>query len=235
MQRLLAILCLALLAGCAAPVENMSFVSPGKGRWVAIEQAAPDASKDELLPSVRLRLASRWGGGPVIFEGAESLCGSTVLWTDDANLLLRVPADRAPFLRVKDGDLWKGVTLHVALHEDMVKMEKWSKDGLWRLVVIQTCETENWNLYLRRAGEPTFNEAMKTGWDDPDLFGGFEATQPPIELKWTGLRSAEIQVPGKSYGVTTRRKIGEVTLSWKFLAHYKVPEGNFQKLEPIKR
>ena len=225
---------LLFAAGCAKPVPNMSFVSPGQSRWVAIEQVMPDPAKDELVPTVRLTLKDRFRS-LVLLEGAESLCGTDVIWNSDDALSLSVPGDRESCLKVKDGAQWHGVTLSVVAHEKLMKMEAWSADGLWRLVVLQTCETENWNLYLRRAGEPTYNEAMKTGWDDPDLFGGFEGTQPPVSLKWTGERTAEIQVPGKPYGVTTRDKIGEVTVHWKFLTHYKLPEPAFQTLEPIKK
>lgn len=234
MRHAFIILSLSLLLSCAKPVANMSFVAPGGGHWVAIEQAPPDEAKDELLPTVRLRLMNGWRS-KLILEGAESLCGTTVQWQDDKNLMLRLPGDRAGCARAADGESWDGVALRVLAHEDLLKMEQWSADGLWRLIVLQTCETENWNLYLRRAGEPTYNEAMKTGWDDPQLFGGFEATQPPLALRWTGPRSAEIEVPGKSYGVTTRDKIGEVTVHWKFTPHAKVPEPAFQTLEPAKK
>jgi hypothetical protein len=227
--------CLLALAGCAQPLPNMSFVSADKSRWVDIEQVAPRAEKDELLPTIRLRLRERWHTGSLVLaEGLETLCGTNVAWQEDGSLLVRLPADRVEFLKIREGEGWSGIPLHVAAHEDQVKLSRESPDGALRLVVIETCETESWNLYLRRAGEPNFNAAMQAGWDDPDLVGGFEANQRPLSLGWTGPREAEIQVPGKRYGVTVRDRVGEVRVHWRFLPKASPPEAPFETLSPIK-
>jgi hypothetical protein len=225
---------LVLLSACNAPRANMAFVSPNGKHWVSMEQVAPLPDGESLLPTWRLRLQDAWHSqGALLLDGVETLCATEISWKDDANLLLRVPADRVFAIKIHEGESWQGIKLHVQVHEDQVTMERWSADGQRRLIVIETCETQGWNLYLRRVGEPSYNEAMKTGWDDPDVFGGFEATQPPIALRWTGLRSAEIEVPGKAYGVTLRKRIADVSLRWKFISNFKVPEKKAKTLQPL--
>lgn len=225
---------LGLLCSCNTPVQNMSFVSDDKRHWVAMDQLPPAPGGDELLPTLRLTLQDRWHSrGPVVLEGLETLCGTQVTWLDNANLQLRVPADRVFAIRVHEGDHWQGLTLHVQVHEDQVKLERVSADKQRRLLIIANCESGGWNLFLRRAGEPSFNEAMREGWNDPDLFGGFDENQPALALQWTGPRSAEIEVPGKRYGVTLRDRIGDVTLKWRFIKKFKLPDSHFSTLEPL--
>jgi hypothetical protein len=227
---------MALLAGCQAPVEHWSMVAPDGRHWVAIEAVPPAPGSDDLQPTVRLRLKSRWRpGGRLLLEGVASLCGTTVQWQDDGRLSLRVPADRAPGLRVADGAAWAGVAIQVQVHEDQVVMQSPSPDGRLRLVVIKDCESEDWNLYLRRSGEPNYNAAMRKGWDDPDLFGGLGYNQPPLGLAWTGPRSARIEVPGSPYGVTLKRALGGVKVTWFFKKRFKLPPAPVQTLAPLKR
>jgi len=227
-------LAVLLLAGCAKPLPNMAFVSPDGFRWVAIESVPPAPDADEQVPTVRLVLRSRWWPrGLTLLDGVPTLCGTTVQWQDDATLFLRLPADRAFALKVRDQDAWSGVSVRVALHEDQVRLQSWSPDHERRLVVIQACESEAWNLYLRRKDEPNYNAAMRTGWDDPDLYGGFEANQPPLSLTWTGPRSAVIVVPGKRYGVTLREKVGDVAVRWVINERAKAPHEEFRTLKPL--
>ncbi len=207
-----------LTAACSKPLpEDQAFLSPDGQAWVHAESVAPDAEKDELLPSTRLVLKQKFGwGSPILVESLETLCGVHVQWIDAQTLGLRVPGPRAAGVRFKDGDQRNGLTLRLDVHEDQARHQAWSPDGLYRLVVVRTCETDDWNLYLRAQGEPTFNAAMQNGWDDPSLFGGFSELQPIVNLHWTGPRQARIEVVGKRYDVTVREKIGEVSLQWVF-------------------
>jgi hypothetical protein len=225
---------LSLLQGCHAPIPHASFVSGDTKHWVALQQKAPAQDSDELLPTIRLQLQDAWtDDGPVLLEGVQTLCGTDVIWKDDANLLLRVPEEHSSSILVHEGQVWKGVTLHVMVHDDQVKMERWSPDGKLRLVDIASCESGSWNIYLRRVGEPTYNNAMKTGWDDPDVFGGFDERQAPLSITWTGPREALVVLPGKRYGVTLREHIGGVTLHWRFLEKYKMPKPTSVSLKAL--
>ena len=107
----------------------MSYVAPDQKHWVAMESVEPSPEKDELLPTLRLRLEGRFGAGPLVLEGLETLCGTHLLWQDSSSLLIRIGADRAQALRVREGGLWKGVAIHVMVHEEQVTMERWSPDG----------------------------------------------------------------------------------------------------------
>lgn len=223
------------LSGCGVPDQHSAFVAPGGSRWVEVETVAPAPGSDELQPTQRLSLRSRWRpGSRVVLDGLESLCGTTVQWTDARHLYLRVSADRVGGLQVHDGDTWGGTTVQVLVHTDQVVFDRPSPDGQLRLVLIKNCESEDWNLYLRRAGEPPYNEAMQQGWDDPDLFGGLGYTQPPLSLTWTDRRNARLEVPGKRYGVTLKTELGGVHVDWVFKEHYKLPQPQFQQLAPLK-
>jgi hypothetical protein len=138
-------------------------------------------------------------------------------------------------LQMQDQQSWSGVTLRVTPHEDQVRLQSVSPDGQRRLVIIQACESEAWNLYLRQPGEPNYKPAMALGWDDPDLYGGFEYNQPPVSLQWTGPRAAVLVVAGKRYGVTLREKVGDVRVRWVFDRKATAPESGFRTLEPIQR
>jgi hypothetical protein len=228
------LLLMALIAGCQAPREHWSMVAPGGGHWVAVESVPPAPGSDDLEPTIRLRLMSRWRSqGPVLLEGVPSLCGTTVQWPDDGHLTLRVPADRADGLRFSDGDAWAGIRVAIQVHEDQVVLQRPSPDGRLRLVVIKGCESEDWNLYLRRDGDPNYLPAMRLGWDDPDLFGGLGPDQPVISLTWTGPRRARIVVPGKPYGVTLKHDLGGVHVDWAFNVHYHQPPAALQTLAPL--
>ena len=224
------------LWGCNRLDPHLAFVAPDQSRWVAISQLAPDPDQDRLLPTQRLTLCSRWAwGGKVVLEGLETLCGTQVTWKDSEHLTLRLAPDRAWSLKVKDGESWGGVQIQVLLHEDQVKWDLWNTAHDRRLVVIQDCESEAWNVYLRRSGDATYNERMKDGWDDPALLGGFGWEQPALGLRWTSLREARIEVPGKRYNVTLRDQAGDVKVKWVFLKHAKAPPEHFQTLAPAKR
>jgi len=198
-----------------------------------MDKVAPVEGSDELLSTLRLSLRTRCRpGGLVVLEGVETLCATQVLWQDNSTLSLRLPMDRAEHLKVRDGQSWGGVRVRVRLHEDQVKLKSWSPNRQYRLLVIESCETENWNLYLRRADEPDYNDAMTRGWDDPSVYGGLTASQPPLSLRWTGPRSAVITVPGKRYGVTLRGKVGEVAVRWRFRERAKAPQPKFKILAP---
>jgi hypothetical protein len=205
----------AVISGCSKPLPNRSVSAEDGRHWVDLEQCAANEKNEELLPTQRLRLKNAWRPDSlVLVEGVETMCGTDTIWKSPKELVLRLPGDRAEYVKVKDGQTWDGVKVLVQLHDDLLVFNKPSSDGQRRLVVIQNCETESWNLYLRRAGEPTYNKAMKTGWDDPDVFGGFEFRQPALSLDWIGPRSAVVKVPGKLYGVTLREKIDDVTVKW---------------------
>jgi hypothetical protein len=73
-------------------------------------------------------------------------------------------------------------------------------------------------------GEPTYNDAMQQGWDDPDVFGGFDERQAPLSLEWIGPRQARVVIPGKRYGVTLREHAGDVSLRWVFDERHKMPK-----------
>lgn len=224
------------LGACSHPgPQDQAFLSPDGSAWVHMETVPVDANKDQLLPTTRLVLQQRWNwGAQLLLEDIESLCGVQVLWVDAQTLGLRVPGARGKHLRIKDGETWHGILLRTQLHEAQVKPQALSPDGQRRLIVVSTCETDDWNLYLRRAGEPTFNAAMETGWDDPDLFGGFSGEQAPVSLRWTGPRSGEISVIGKNPRVTVRKQVGDVTVKWKFLESAIPPKPAMTTLEPIK-
>jgi len=209
-------------------------VAPDQQHWVTIEKRDPVQGSDELLPTLRLRLKERCKPGSLtVLEGVETLCATDVVWKDNATLLIRLPMDRASHLKVQDGQAWGGVSLQVRLHEDQVKMRSWSPDHSYQLVVIEACETEDWNLYLRRAGEPDYNPDMQRGWDDPSVYGGFSSSQPPLSITWAGPRQAVISVPGKRFGVTLRSKVGEVSVRWRFRARVTVPRPAFKTLAPL--
>jgi hypothetical protein len=219
---------------CVVPEAHTAFLAPDQQHWVSIEKQAPVEGSDELLPTLRLRLRTRCQpGGLVVLEGVETLCATDVAWKGNATLFIRLPMDRASHLKVKDGQAWGGVKLQVLLHEDQVKMRSWSPDHQYRLVVIEACETEDWNLYLRRADEPDYNSDMQKGWDDPSVYGGFTSSQPPLSITWTGPRRAVISVPGKRFGVTLRGKVGEVSVRWRFRDRVAVPTPVFKTLAPL--
>jgi hypothetical protein len=233
-KSLLAMILTGLLAGCNSPETNRSFVAPGGGHWVAMEELPPKADEDRLLPTLRLSLKSRFdSAGPLILEGVETLCGTHVQWMDPHNLRLSIGADRAGHVKITQGQRWGKITLHLTLHHQQLKFDLWSPDGERRLLVIASCESEAWNVYLRRPEEPIYNEAMQRGWDDPDLFGGFEASQQPLALKWTSSRSAEIRVAGRRHEVTVREQVGDVSLKWVFVRNFSRPETEFRSLEPF--
>jgi hypothetical protein len=171
----------------------------------------------------------------VLAEGLESLCGVDIVWVDAQTLGLRIPGARAEALRIHNADTWQGLTLRVDVHEDQVVRKEDSPDGQRRLIVVRTCESDDWNLYLRRQGEPTFNTAMQTGWDDPELAGGFSAEQPVLKLAWDGPRSATITVAGKNYNVTIRDHVGDVAVHWKFTPHYKPPSPQGATLKALSK
>jgi len=221
-------------ADCTVPEPHTAYVAPDQQHWVTIEKRAPVEGSDELLPTLRLRLKERCKPGSLtILEGVETLCGTDVVWKDNATLLVRLPMDRASHLKAQDGQSWGGVSLQVRLHEDQVKMRSWSPDRRYQLVVIEACETEDWNLYLRRSGEPDYNPDMQRGWDDPSVYGGFTSSQPPLSITWAGPRQAVISVPGKRYGVTLRSKVGEVSVRWRFRARVTVHRPPFKTLAPV--
>jgi len=217
----------SLLSACASPVpDDRAWLSPDHSSWIHMETVPVPPGSDALLPTRRLILHQRWSPtGQVLIEGLDDLCGTDVQWQDDQDLSLHLSLGDAAKLRVKDGDDWHGITLHVALTLDRVPVQSWSPDGARLLVIINKCDTGDWNLYLRRRGDPLFNAAMEDGWDDPDVFGGFGDSQKPIALKWTGPRNAEIDIPGKRYQVTLRDRIGDVSVKWRFKPAYHVPEG----------
>lgn len=221
---------------CAkAPAETEANFAPHRGAWVRVVQVPADPSKEELLPTYRLHLENGglFNGGLDLVQGVDNLCGIDSHWIDDEHLLLRVPARQAAHLALSGPQLWQGIDIRIDLHEDQVRQQAVSPDGQRRLVVIADCQHGDWNVYLRRAGEPNFNAAMDQGWDDPDVFGGFSALQPVSYLRWTGPRSAEIGVPDKQYGTQVREKIGDVTLKWKFLQKLVESKEPFQSLKPL--
>lgn len=182
-----------------------------------MREVAPQAGKDQLLPTRQLWLGGRaWRPSLLLLEDVEDLCGVRAGWGDSTHLYLRAPAALGPKLRVKDGQAWGSVTVKVELHEDAVLLRQWSPDGERCLLAIGNCQQTQWNVYLRRKGEAAFNAAMDQGWDDPDVFGGFGWDQPPASLKWTGPRSATILVHGRNHGVTLRDRCGDVQLQWTF-------------------
>jgi hypothetical protein len=219
------VLGLYALTGCSSPApEDRAWISPDATYWVHAVSVPPAPGSDDLLTTQELVVHQRWNPRTLVLVGGlESLCGTELKWLDATHLGLRLSLGDASKLQIKDGDQWGDLQFRVILHEDLVSHQVWSPDGQRCLVVIHTCMTDDWNLYLRRKGEPLYNAAMDTGWDDPDVLGGFGYTQPPIYLKWTGPRSAEIAVPGKSYQVTLRDHAGDVKVHWKFIASYKVP------------
>jgi hypothetical protein len=211
-------LCLTVFAvglvGCV-PEPNAAIVGPDKDFWAEVQSVPPRPGTDELVPTQRLVLKSRWRpGSKVLVQGVPDFCGTDVRWLDSRLLGIRLSEDRASALTVADGFTWNGVTVKVGLHEDLVWMRRESPDGAFRLLVIANCETDDWNLYLRHAGEPVFTDAMKTGWDDPELFGGLSGVQAPLALEWIGARRARITVPQKLYHVTLRPEIDGVQVDW---------------------
>jgi hypothetical protein len=137
-------------------------------------------------------------------------------------------------VRFQDNESWGDLKLRLELHEDQVSYKRESPDHERWLVVVKTCETDDWNLYLRRTGDPTFNAKMQEGWDDPDLAGGFSEAQPVMALDWTGPRSAKVVVLGKRYQVTVREEVGDVKLKWVFDERSKAPKPNETTLKAIK-
>lgn len=151
-----------------------------------------------------------------LIEDVENLCGVSTRWSGDEDLYVRAPLARQAQVKVKDGQAWGPVRIHVELHEEAVIMRRSSEDLARTLFVIGDCEQTRWNLYLRRAGEPLYNDAMANGWDDPDVFGGFAWDQSVASLEWTGPRQARIVVHGGRYKVTVREKVGDVRMQWVF-------------------
>lgn len=237
MIRFTRLLCtLALLAGCAKPApEDSAFISPDGHAWVHAESVPADEAKDQLLPTTRLTLHERYSlTHRLLAEDLETLCGVHVIWLDPSTLGLRVPGARMGSVRFNDSERWGGILLRLQLHEDQVSYKRESPDHERWLIVVKTCETDDWNLYLRRTGEPTFNAKMQEGWDDPDLAGGFSEAQPVMALDWTGPRSAKVVVLGKRYQVTVREQVGDVKLKWVFDERSKAPKPNETTLQPLK-
>lgn len=190
---------------------------------MALETVEPAPGSDELMPTKRLRLAEDGRTDSlVLLEGASSLCDSTVQWTDDGHLFLRLPEADLPGLHATDGMSWGGVELRLQVHSDQVSRRP-SPDGSLDLVVIQQCESQNWNLYLRRAGQPDYQRSMRLGWGDPSLFGGFTWLQPCLDVEWIGPRSACVEVAYRRNGVTLRHEVGGVHVEWVFRAGYQRP------------
>lgn len=221
------------LSGCTSkPAAQEGIFAPSGSRWVRIEKLPPDPAHDQLLPTLRLSLGTSGSSDRLpLMEGVETLCGVDVVWQDEDHLLLRVSGAKASHLKAVS-QAWKGIDVQVQLHQDQVKKDVTSADGQRRLVVIATCESGEWNLYLRKNGAATYNDAMETGWDDPEVFGGFGPNQEPLDLRWTGPRSAEITLPGLPLGVTLRRQIDDVSVRWKFLPNYEPPP---PKTVPLRR
>src|SRR5882757_6189961 len=101
-----ALFTLTLLSGCAkAAPEDSAFVSPDGRAWVHAESVAPDAAKEQLLPTTRLTLHERYSlTQRVLAEDLESLCGLHVIWLDAQTLGLRVSGARANCVRFRDDD-----------------------------------------------------------------------------------------------------------------------------------
>lgn len=220
-----------LLAFKAPPDAHSAFIAPGRGAWVDVETVQPRPGTDQLLPTLRLRLeTSESGGSLVVLDGVLTLCGTDVVWTDAGHLTLRLPEAHLHNLRVHDGQVWKGIEIQVLIHEDQIGLESVSPDRRFRLVVLKECESENWNLYLRTVGEPLYNQAVGTGWNDPDLFGGGTWVSPAVDLEWTGPRSACIEVANLSLVGTRRTKLMGISLEWVNDDHYRPPPLDFHDL-----
>ena len=233
----LVLCCLAALLGAplAAAPPASAYVAPGGLRWVALETVPPKPGSDELLPTQRLRLAEEGHpGGLVLLEGVRSMCDTTVRWDDDGHLFLRVPEQDGPGLRVRDGRRWGGVLIRLQVHDDQVLVRRPSPDGTRSLLVIEQCESQDWNLYLRRAGEPDYGPAMRLGWGDPQLVGGFPWLQPCLDVEWTGPRSACVVVAYRRNGVTLRRQVAGVRVDWIFQGNYRRPPQREQSLGTLK-
>jgi hypothetical protein len=228
-------LCLLLFLGACSLPPDHALQSPDGSAWVRMDTVPADPAQDRWVATQRVTLQRRWSRDSLLLlDGVENLCGSDLRWLDAHTLGLRLPVAAQPHWKAGQRQDWDGIGLRLLWHEDQVLFQRNSADLQRRLVVLSACDTQDWNLYLRRPGEPLYNDAMQTGWDDPDVFGGFGPEQAPLSLEWTGPRSAVIVVPGKQYRVTLRNKVGDVAVQWKFDKKYKPPDPVTRKLAPIK-
>lgn len=203
-----------LLACVPKPPEGSAAYAPGGQAWVRQELIPPSGEERRTLR--RFWLETRFGR-LVLLEGLAEPCGLDTFWEAEDQLRLRLPVPLARHLKVVHGQRWRGIGLSVEQHEDQLRMSSASPDGQRRLIVVYTCRDNSWMVYLRRAGEPNYNAAMDRGWGDPNLFGGFDYQRVPLELVWTGPRSARLRVRGGRAGVTVKEHCGDVDLKWEFV------------------
>lgn len=173
-------------------------------------------SELKMKPFYRVEIATKLGRRAVLAKGFESMCGIGMGWQGNEAFKMRVPVPDADKV-LMPFSVFDGVTINRETHEDFVFLQSGNVEGTLRLVAIRNCEGTEWNVYLRKAGEPNFNADMQKGWADPSVAGGFDLRRDLKSITWKGPRRAEILVQGNRGQVQTRDMVGGVYLSWKFL------------------
>ncbi|MGH7442818.1 MAG: hypothetical protein ACREKE_09125 [bacterium] len=231
-------LALFLACVCASPVWASSFdiQAPSGGAKVTVETVQPGPDSDDPLPTQRLVLkVPGHFKGTLLVDGLRTTCDTDIRWVGADRLYLRLSEAYATHLRVYNGEAIGPVSVQVQVHTDQVLRRVSSPDGAYVLVEIDQCETEDWSLYLRRAGASDYEKAMDLGWGDPTLCGGLQGQFPLEDLEWTGSRSACAVVAQHPFGARFRSKVGPVTIEWVYDPYYRRPPDKMTPLGPPRK
>lgn len=197
------------LLSCSRPKSNaFREYSPDGTSYVEVEHLGSPVSERIWVGSHGERL--------LLAEGLPSMCGVSLNWLNKRSLSLRLPEPMRRHLRSTQ-TIWEGISLALEFHEDGVTQSLPSSDRALRVIVVKDCETLAWDLYLRKASEPNFDDRMLKGWGDESLIGGFDARRRLKSIRWTGKRRLQVEVLGYRSGLTIREELSCVRVSWKFL------------------